>query len=139
MTNKIWFFILIVSLVLVTDASARRQDKLQAPWTKKAKIHPLTPPQQNASTPGIVFDFYVHLFQKYISPVDGDRCQMSPSCSQFCRRCLKKHGGLLGFIMCADRLMRDNSSAHRHYPSLIKKDRLYYYDPITANDFWFSP
>lgn len=48
----------------------------------------------------------VSVFQKYISPVDGDRCGFVPSCSAFARMAVERHGSVLGITLTADRLMR---------------------------------
>lgn len=48
----------------------------------------------------------VSIFQKYISPVDGDRCGFVPSCSTFARRAMERQGVVLGVALTADRLLR---------------------------------
>ncbi len=100
---------------------------------KNKKVHVLNHP---TSVPKIVFGGYIRFFQKFISPVDGPRCQMYPTCSQYGREAVKKHGALLGFIMSADRLMRDNGGVPQHYPLIIKFNRFFYFDPVSANDLW---
>lgn len=118
-------------MVTVTPVAA---DQLRSPWSTKK-----TAADRNhsiASTLGLAFDFYVGLFQRYISPVDGSRCQMYPTCSQYARLCLQKHGGMKGFFMSADRLMRDNWGIPQYHSLILHHDRLYYYDPVAANDFW---
>jgi putative component of membrane protein insertase Oxa1/YidC/SpoIIIJ protein YidD len=121
---------------VLTPAAA---DQFRSPWPVKKTASPETTHKSyySPSTPGIVFDFYVSLFQRYISPVDGARCQLYPTCSQYARLSLKKHGGVLGFIMSADRLMRDNAGVSRYHPLVSHYNHLYYYDPLEANDFWF--
>lgn len=80
---------------------------------------------------------FIRFFQKHISKVDGDRCQMYPSCSQYGYESFERHGFFLGFIMTADRLMRDNFEAFKNYPIYHDDGILRYYDPISANDFWW--
>ena len=78
----------------------------------------------------------VKIFSKYISPVDGDRCPMYPTCAVYSLQVIKKHGGFLGFIMTADRLIHESSEMD--YVPLIKVgDRFRFYDPVSNNDFWW--
>lgn len=48
----------------------------------------------------------VRFFQKQISPIDGPRCNFSPTCSQYGYQAVHEHGSALGVVMIADRLMR---------------------------------
>lgn len=48
----------------------------------------------------------VRFFQKQISPIDGPRCNFSPTCSQYGYQAVHDHGSALGVVMIADRLMR---------------------------------
>jgi len=48
----------------------------------------------------------IRLFQKYISPIDGARCNFSPTCSAYGHQAIHRHGPWLGVLMTADRLMR---------------------------------
>jgi len=62
---------------------------------------------------------------------------MYPTCSEYGRQAVAKHGAFLGFIMSADRLMRDNTGAWDYYPTIIKYGYTRLYDPVEDNDFWF--
>jgi len=44
-------------------------------------------------------------FREYISVVDGDRCQMVPTCSTYSLQAVEKHGFLYGILMTTDRLI----------------------------------
>ena len=78
----------------------------------------------------------VTLFQKFISGIDGDRCPMYPSCSQYCAHAIKKHGALMGWIMACDRLMRcGRDEVKLSLPVSIHKHVLTY-DSVENNDFW---
>ena len=48
----------------------------------------------------------IRLFQTYISPTDGARCQFAPTCSVYGHRAIRDHGPWLGLLMTTDRLMR---------------------------------
>ncbi|OIP62720.1 MAG: membrane protein insertion efficiency factor YidD [Nitrospirae bacterium CG_4_9_14_3_um_filter_53_35] len=79
----------------------------------------------------------VHVFQQYISPVDGDRCSMAPTCSHYSIQALQKHGASLGFMMSADRIVHEYEE-QRFVPVLRDGMRSRFYDPIENNDFWFA-
>ena len=79
----------------------------------------------------------IKLFNKCISGVDGDRCQMYPSCSKYCIEAFKKHGSILGWIMCNDRLVRcGRDEVELSNPVLINNEKRIY-DPVSNNDFWW--
>ncbi len=80
----------------------------------------------------------VHFYQKYISPVDGDRCPMYPSCSGYIKECIKKHGLLLGGIMGFDRIVRCGRDEVKLAPPVWINGKKYTYDPVENNDFWWS-
>ena len=69
----------------------------------------------------------LRFYQEFISPIDGDRCPMTPTCSQYAAQAFKKHGPVMGWIMTCDRLTR--CGLHKE-PAL----RL---DPVADNDFWW--
>ena len=79
----------------------------------------------------------IKFYQDYISRVDGDRCQMYPTCSQYCSEAIKKHGALLGWIMCSDRLMRDGRDETRLSDPVWVNGVRRSYDPLSNNDFWW--
>lgn len=81
----------------------------------------------------IVISSGFSLYQKFISPSQGDVCNFEPSCSHFAKKSIKKYG-LWGCLMATDRLMRCNPWAYQHfdtYYSGIKKQKIY--DPIENN------
>lgn len=85
-----------------------------------------------ANEPLYPFKFY----QDYISSVDGNRCQMYPTCSQYCIEAFKKHGTLLGWIMCSDRLMRCGRDEKTLSDQVWVDGERRNYDPVSNNDFW---
>jgi hypothetical protein len=71
-----------------------------------------------------------------VSAVDGDRCQMFPTCSAYSIQAFKKHGFLIGFIMTFDRLIHENDELL--LSTRIKTGSLRrVYDPVSNNDFWW--
>ncbi|MCG8567641.1 MAG: membrane protein insertion efficiency factor YidD [Desulfobacterales bacterium] len=81
-----------------------------------------------------VFYFY----QTYISPIDGDRCPMYPSCSAYAKQCLEKHGKAMGWIMTMDRLVRCGRDEGKEAQTVYPNGQPHIYDPVEANDFWWS-
>ena len=75
-------------------------------------------------------------FQKLISPVDGARCNMYPTCSAYSIDAFRKHGTIKGFILTADRLLHEHDE-HDFAPIIIKHGVYRYYDPVERNDFWW--
>lgn len=74
-------------------------------------------------------------FQKFISPVDGDRCSMYPTCSAYSKEAIRKYGTVKGFIMTSDRLLHEGDESS--YAPIIKiHGKLRVYDPVENNDFW---
>lgn len=79
----------------------------------------------------------IKFFNKYISGVDGNRCQMYPSCSKYCIEAFNKHGALLGWIMGSDRLLRcGRDEVKLSTPVRINGEKRIY-DPVSNNDFWW--
>lgn len=79
----------------------------------------------------------VRFFQRYISPVDGDRCTMAPTCSHYSLDALRKHGAFLGFVMSADRIVHEYEE-QRFVPAVWDGRTYRFYDPVENNDFWFT-
>lgn len=79
----------------------------------------------------------IALYRKQISPAIGARCSLHPSCSEYGRQALAKHG-LLGFPMIADRGFREPGVvAERARPVVINGKRRYQ-DPLENHDHWMD-
>ena len=128
--------IILVAFVNICVPSYGADGNSFVPWNfnnpkleEKAGIYP--------SFPGYLLMRGVKIFSKYISPVDGDRCPMYPTCAAYSLQVIKKHGFFLGFIMTADRLIHESNEMD--YVPLIKAgDRFRFYDPVSNNDFWWN-
>lgn len=82
----------------------------------------------------------ITFYQRHISGIDGNRCPMYPSCSQYCTQAVRKHGFGLGWIMACDRLLRCGRDEVHLSPHVRINGRESIFDPVGANDFWwFSP
>ena len=78
----------------------------------------------------------IKFYQDYISSVDGNRCLMHPTCSQYCIEAFKKHGTFLGWIMCSDRLIRCGRDEKKLSGPVWIDGEKRSYDPVSNNDFW---
>lgn len=79
----------------------------------------------------------LNFFRNYISAVDGDRCQMNPSCSAYALESIKKHGFMKGYLMTVDRLLHE-SNEMEIAPLIRVGPQWRYHDPVENNDFWWS-
>jgi putative component of membrane protein insertase Oxa1/YidC/SpoIIIJ protein YidD len=78
----------------------------------------------------------IHFYQKYLSGADGQRCPMTPSCSNYAARAVRRHGAFLGWIMACDRLMRCGRDELKLSPAVITRQGIRCQDPLDNNDFW---
>jgi len=86
----------------------------------------------------IVIGSSLTLYQKLISPSQGDVCNFSPSCSHFGKGAIEKYGPIWGILMATDRLMRCNPWSYQHFNTYYEGIRDHkIYDPI-ENNFIFK-
>jgi len=94
---------------------------------------PESPDTSIAATP---FIWMLKFYQNFISPLDGDRCPMYPTCSRYSVLAIRKHGPVIGIMMTADRLIHE--SDERKYARMARiGDHFRYLDPVENNDFWW--
>lgn len=60
------------------------------------------------------FGSLLFIYQKYIAQQTSSHCPYSPSCSEYSKQLIKKHGLLKGMPCAADRLMRCNKGTVEH-------------------------
>jgi putative membrane protein insertion efficiency factor len=82
-------------------------------------------------------NIFIKFYQEHISVVDGDRCQMYPSCSSYALKTIEKHGPFLGWAMACDRLVRCGRDETRLSMQMVLNNNQLTYDPVDANDFWW--
>ena len=82
-------------------------------------------------------NIFIQFYQDHISAADGNRCPMTPSCSEYAAQAVKKHGPIMGWIMACDRLMRCGRDEVRLAPRVQISNHEYVADPVSANDFWW--
>jgi putative membrane protein insertion efficiency factor len=101
------------------------------PWEVSDK------PQKTGFINNSTLQTAVKLFQKYISPIDGQRCVMYPTCSAYSLQAIRKHGSLIGVFMTVDRLYHEGDPIEQQHP-INKWGYIRFYDPLENNDFWLG-
>lgn len=80
--------------------------------------------------------FPIKFYRDFISSADGNRCPMHPTCSQYCNEAFAKHGYIMGWIMCSDRLLRCGRDETKLSDPVWIDNVKHSYDPVSNNDFW---
>lgn len=71
-------------------------------------------------------------FQRWLSPIDGPRCNFTPTCSNFGFQAVQSQGVLFGIVLTADRLMRCHYSVESD-AGYLRLPRGSLYDPVSEN------
>jgi hypothetical protein len=90
-----------------------------------------------ASATAAPFTLLLEFYRLAISPVDGDRCDMAPTCSLYARQAFQDHGGVLGFLLTADRLLHEADERPLVRSYTLGREK-YYVDPLRANTYWWQ-
>ena len=101
-------------------------------WGKKTDI--VEKQEKQDWSPG---SWFVSLYRKHISAVDGDRCPSLPSCSSYSLNAMKKHGFFIGWIMTVDRLIHEGREEAEVSPLVFTEGTWKIYDTVENNDFWW--
>jgi len=125
---KILLFAVFLPLIIISTSQADDWGPWEIPIPTTKQSGAFAQPLQLA----------VRFFQKYISPVDGPRCPMYPTCSSYSLRALKQHGPLLGTWQTVDRLYRESDYRHEHQQPINKWGYIRFNDPLSNNDFWLK-
>lgn len=120
---------LIAALWLQTSPAAAADD--WGPWEVRESAAEVEPYNGQSLTA------VIKLFQKYISPVDGARCNMYPTCSAYAVHAVRKHGPLLGTLIFVDRLYHESDPIEHKHP-IVKHGYIRYDDPLINNTFWLN-
>jgi putative membrane protein insertion efficiency factor len=73
----------------------------------------------------------IRLYQVVLSSQDGPRCMFHPSCSEYAKQALARHGAIVGSLMAADRYMRCNGMDRDLYPNDPDSKKLL--DPVPGS------
>ncbi len=74
-------------------------------------------------------------YRNVISPLDGARCPMYPTCAAYATEAVRRHGPLVGGWLAADRLLHEAGSYD--LPRIDRFGRTWIHDPVDANDAIF--
>ncbi|MFY9943306.1 MAG: membrane protein insertion efficiency factor YidD [Desulfobacterales bacterium] len=85
---------------------------------------------------GTLLNFYQGPLD-HLSAVRRGDCPMWPSCSEYSRQAVARHGFAVGWVMTMDRLMRCGRDGLRWAPRVVVNGRVKYLDPLAANDVWW--
>jgi putative component of membrane protein insertase Oxa1/YidC/SpoIIIJ protein YidD len=85
---------------------------------------------------GTLLNFYQGPLDHLSAGRRGD-CPMWPSCSEYSRQAVARHGFAVGWVMTMDRLMRCGRDGLRWAPRVVVDGRVKYLDPLSANDVWW--
>lgn len=92
---------------------------------------------RRAPTSGTTAPFLgaLNWYRTAVSPLDGPRCAMAPTCSLYAQQAFREAGPLLGFILTADRLLHEGDEQAR-VRSYVLRGQRHYLDPLSANTYW---
>ncbi|WP_052464535.1 membrane protein insertion efficiency factor YidD [Geoalkalibacter subterraneus] len=113
-------------------AKANAQAPSWGPWQVPAARN--SAPVDKGSDMSIL-RYGIGFFQEFISPVDGPRCPMTPTCSAYALHALDRHGPALAIMLTVDRLLHENTPREKTHP-VPGPGRIRYFDPLDNNDFW---
>ena len=74
----------------------------------------------------------------HLYAIRGGQCPMYPTCSEYSRQAIARHGPVIGWMMTADRLLRCGRDETRLAPKIMIDGQLKTFDPVEENDFWWS-
>jgi len=90
--------------------------------------------------PGNLFEDSLQIYRgplNHLSAVRRGACPMHPSCSEYGRQAVKKHGFLVGWAMTMDRLLRCGRNELSQAQKIWVDGDWKFYDPVSANDSWW--
>ncbi|WP_022663771.1 membrane protein insertion efficiency factor YidD [Desulfospira joergensenii] len=90
-----------------------------------------------SAAPASADNLFIRFYQEHISPIDGARCPMHPTCSEYAGKAIQKHGPVLGWIMACDRLVRCGRDEVRLSRHVWVRGETKVFDPVENNDFWW--
>ncbi len=82
-------------------------------------------------------EWLIAFYRSQIRPTIANRCTLEPSCSEYMRRALRKHGAL-GFAIYGDRGVREPEVVSTQQDPVIRDGRTRYRDPLHDHDWWLK-
>ena len=129
----IWLAVLLIYSLSGLAAAA---DKLRGPWPQPAVQDP-RPDGLETSVPELAVRGALAAWHHVLTRADGPRSVMYPTASGFLGQAVAKHGMLIGTVMTTDRLLHEWDE-QRRAPRIVKYGIERTYDPVEANDFWWT-
>ena len=97
----------------------------------------MAPVQTSDSWWGLPGQWGIAFYRSQIRPALGERCSLSPNCSEYSRQAFQKHG-VLGLAITADRFFREPGVvAAAAYPVDVN-GKWCYADPLSDHDWWLG-
>ena len=75
----------------------------------------------------------------HLAAVRYGGCPMHPGCSAYAASAIETHGGLMGWIMTFDRLIRCGGDETRFSTEMLADGQWKYADSLAHNNFWWFP
>lgn len=98
----------------------------------------LRSPRARPSVADVAASAFISFYRTQISPAIGNRCALTPSCSEYFLQATKKHG-LLGVPLIADRFVREPDVTQAAEVLVERPDgSVRIADPVSDHDSWFS-
>ena len=63
-------------------------------------------PAPARSVPAVILVFAIDVYRRFVSPLLPPSCRFTPSCSQYAKEALLKHGLFRGLLLAVKRLAR---------------------------------
>lgn len=121
-------FIILLSLAVIYSISA-----MDAGY-RQISDGPLLGEQEIETSPILPAAMgFIKFFQEYVSPGDGPRCALYPTCSEYGLQALKKHGLMRGLVMTFDRLLHEPDE-RRMKQALFIRGSYRVPDPLSENE-----
>ena len=80
----------------------------------------------------------IAFYRAQIRPAIGDRCVLTPSCSEYSRQAFKTHGFFMGIAMTTDRFIREPGVVAAAAHPVACNGRMHFADPLSDHDWWFA-
>ncbi|MBI5445477.1 MAG: membrane protein insertion efficiency factor YidD [Deltaproteobacteria bacterium] len=117
---------LVAALALTPLGPAARAAWDPPGWRRPPKVTA----EETVSHAALPLAWAVDLYRVFVSPVDGDRCPSSPTCSAYAGEAVREHGFLLGFALTAGRLVSEADQA-AFGPRVLVGGRWKVYAPVS--------
>ena len=97
----------------------------------------MAPARASDSWWGLPGQWGIAFYRSQIRPALGDRCSLSPNCSEYSRQAFQKHG-VLGLALTADRFFREPGVVAAAEHPVDVKGKWCYADPLSDHDWWLG-